>query len=289
MIPAAIGAAAISAGSNLLGGFLQRDAQEESNAIAQRNAEENRRMQIHFAENGIKMRVDDAMRSGVHPYFALGASTSSFSPVSVGHVPEDGLAQGLRSAGQDISRAVHATSSQSERIERAHSTAATALTLQNMDLRNELLRAQIAKLKGDQVGPPLPATGDSYTMPGQADSGLVKPKAVEIAPTPAGAPHFEAGAHGDVGYARTVTGGYAPVPSKDAKDRNEDMMIPELLWAWRNNILPNFKQEYRVPPPFKAPPGQTWRWSYSGQEYRLVKIPPGRDQRTTGIGPENNW
>lgn len=47
-----------------------------SESAAEKNAKEQRR----FARNGITWKVKDAKRAGVHPLFALGAQTASFTP-----------------------------------------------------------------------------------------------------------------------------------------------------------------------------------------------------------------
>lgn len=115
-----------------------RDDRKSSEAIALQNIQ----MQKEFAKKGIQWKVDDARSAGVHPLFALGASTTSFSPVSVGSNLAEG-ASGFQQAGQDIGRAVNATLTSKDRGSAA-SKAAEALTLERGSLENELLRTQIA-------------------------------------------------------------------------------------------------------------------------------------------------
>lgn len=280
----------ISAGTSILGGLLGKSSADATRDAQQAMAERNIQMQEEFAKKGIRWRVADAKAAGIHPIYALGSGGASFSPVSAAFSSDTSLPNALASAGQDIGRAIDKTRTANERVD---VRAATALQLEGLKLDNDLKRAEIAsktaRLRADQVGPPLPASADAYLIPGQSQSGLIKKKPLELAPSPSNAPHAEGGSHGDIGYARTVTGGYAPVPSKDAKDRNEDMLIPELLWAWRNNILPNFKETYRKPPPFDPGPGREWRWSYSGQEYRSV-VSPKRNSGPSGYkGNSNFW
>lgn len=267
----------ISAGASLLGGLLGRSDAKDARAQANAHALRQEALQREFAQNGIQWKVEDAKKAGIHPIYALGGGGASFSPVSQAFTADTALPNALASAGQDIGRAVHKTQTAEGRMSQL-SSAASALQLEGMKLDNDLKKTEIAsktaRLRADQVGAPMPASADAYLIPGQTQSGLVKPKAVEIAPSPSNAAHAEGGAHGEVGYARTVSGGYAPVPSKDAKDRNEDMLIPEALWAYRNNIMPNFSDRYRKPPPFDPGKGNEWRWSYSGQEYRIVKSRP---------------
>lgn len=267
----------ISAGASIIGGLLGKSSADSAREQAAQQAANNERLQREFAQNGIQWKVEDAKKAGIHPIYALGGSTASYAPTSQNFTADTSLPNALASAGQDIGRAIHKTETAGGRMDALGKAAAT-LQLEGLNLDNELKRTEIAsktaRLRSDQVGPPMQAASDAYLIPGQSASGLIKPKPTEIGPAPANSPHSEGGAHADVGYARTASGGFAPVPSKDAKDRNEDMLIPEMLWAWRNNIAPNFSERYRKPPPIDPGPGRMWRWSYSGQEYRNVVRPP---------------
>lgn len=130
---------AISAGASLLGGLF-----------GQKQQDKNVQLQKEFAQSGIQWRVADAKKAGIHPLYALGAPTvqpsvSAFSPMGAA----------VSSMGQDISRAVTATQNGSER-NNAMNQQLAALTLQRAGLENELLATRIAKLKGGQIGPPIP-------------------------------------------------------------------------------------------------------------------------------------
>lgn len=265
--------ALLSAGTSLIGGLLGKSSADKAREQANAHSLRQEALQREFAQNGIQWKVEDAKKAGIHPIYALGGAGASFSPVSQAFSSDTSLPNAMAAAGQDLGRAIDKTRNATQRAD-ARTSTAVALQLEGLSLDNDLKRAEIAsktaRLRADQVGPVLPASGDAYLIPGQSQSGLIKKEPLKLAPAPSNAPHAEGGAHGDVGYARTVSGGYAPVPSKDAKDRNEDMLIPELLWAYRNNIMPNFSDRYRKPPPFDPGPGREWRWSYSGQEYRNV-------------------
>lgn len=156
--------AIIGAGASLLGGLLNKSAQDESNRINAEAAANNIAHQKEFAQSGIQWKVADAEKAGIHPLFALGANTHSFAPVSVGHSPSTGLGDALPRMGQDISRAVHASSPQAVR-ERMVANSITDLQLERGKLENDLLRTQIAsattKLMSAQIGPPMPTPNDS--------------------------------------------------------------------------------------------------------------------------------
>lgn len=121
--------------------------------------------QREFAKEGVRWRVEDARKAGIHPAVALGASVPSYSPVGLG----GSIAEGLSGSSQDISRAIEATRTLPERVD-AYTARTQALTLDRMGLENELLRRQIA-----QVGPAFPMAGNDNAMPGQGDSGVVMP------------------------------------------------------------------------------------------------------------------
>lgn len=260
----------IGAVGNLVGGLIGKSSQEKAleqqNAIAQQNIA----LQKEFAQNAIQWKAADAQAAGIHPYYAMGATTTSFNPVSVGHVGGNPLGEGLAAMGQDLGRAVTKSQTPEQRQDVVGKQAA-ALSLERGTLENELLKTRIAseraKLTADQVGPAFP-TQNNYEIPGQASTNLIKPKPLEVAPSNPAQPSGEGGAIADIGYARTKTG-WAPVPSKDVKERIEDQLIPEAMWALRNHIMPTF-QRNQAPPPFAAPAGQKWIFNPFVQEYQLI-------------------
>lgn len=98
-----IAAAGISTIGSLLGGAL-------ASRSAQNQQEDNIQMQKEFAQNGVRWRVEDAQKAGVHPLFALGASTQGFAPNPV--IPDD---FGISQAGQGIGNAVAASAQNGDR------------------------------------------------------------------------------------------------------------------------------------------------------------------------------
>lgn len=128
----------ISGGLGLLGGLFSDNSQAKANA-------ENIKYQKQFAQEGIQWRVADAEKAGVHPLYALGAQTTSFSPSVVG---SSGVGTALASAGQDIGRAVAAKYSTDE-----FTKTTQALTLQRMGLENDLLASQIRKINAPGTPP----------------------------------------------------------------------------------------------------------------------------------------
>lgn len=261
----------IGAASSLIGGLLGKDSQDEQ-IEAQRE----------FAQNGIRWRVADANAAGVHPLYALGANTHSFSPIGVG----GGLGEGVAAAGQEIGRAISSKQTQPERL---YNEKVMQLTLQRGELENQLLASQIARINTPTQQPPaMPRVGPSvmerFGLPGHPDN-IVQPDPARFGGTIDGAgplvlnvplermmdpdaPFREPGAVAETGWAVTP-GGMAPVPSQDVQDRMEDVFGPDIAWSWRNIIMPNFvRQPEKLPP---APAGMQWEWSIFDQEYKLVK------------------
>lgn len=59
----------------------------------------NMNTQKQYAQNGIQWRVEDAKKAGIHPLAALGAHTTSFTPISVGSE----LGDAMQRIGQNLS------------------------------------------------------------------------------------------------------------------------------------------------------------------------------------------
>lgn len=259
------------AAGKIIGGIFGQN--EAANALhaQQVMAQNNINLQREFAQHGIQWKVEDAKRAGIHPIYALGGSGASFTPVSANFTADTSMANAFAGAGQDIGRAIQSTRTAPDRAD-AFAKTSQALSIERQQLENENLKLELASKTGrlrqaGGQGPPFPSATDPYLIPGQAESGLIKPKPLEVAPGHPAQPQSEGGAISDVGYARTKTG-WAPVPSKDVKERIEDQIIPELLWSLRNNVLPSFGMN-TSPPPFKAPPGKAWHFDVPTQEYRL--------------------
>lgn len=254
--------ALIGAGASLLGLNAAKNAQKDQMAMAEKNIA----LQKEFAQSGIQWRAADAEKAGISKLYALGANTTSYSPVSVGasQVPN-----AINTAGQHLSRAVAATDTGTGRA----SQVMQALTTENAALNNELLRSQIRRLDS-QVGPPMPQPGTNYLIDGQGDTTIpnIKINPMERSATDPRNIHAEPGAIADVGWSRTATG-WAPIPSKDVKNRIEDMIIPEIAWGVRNMGNPSVGN---LQPPFPAPEGHKWSYHFGAQEYRLNREPGTR-------------
>lgn len=260
-----IGGALIGVGSSLLSGIMGRDANREANAKAEAAAAANIAMQKEFAQNGIRWKVEDAKAAGIHPLYALGASSPSFSPVSVGTAPDMSMPSAMADMGQNISRAVSATRTAPEKEMATIQLAQAKAQLDGSVIDNQIKAMQLKNLANPS--PSFPAGDSGNFIPGQGNSPLVRVKPSERSTSAEGRPAQQAGWVPDVGYARTDTG-LTPVPSQDVKERIEDQMIPELMWAARNQLAPNLGTA-RPPPKSMLPKGASeWKWSFWAQEWQ---------------------
>lgn len=232
-------------------------------------------LQKEFAQNGIQWKVEDAKKAGIHPLYALGANTMSYSPTTVG--------TDLAGVGQNLGRAIDSTRTEPQKIDAVQETLGR-LAIERGGLENELLRQQIASsaiaTTRQSAGSPTPAfplaAGD-YVIPGQGNSGLITEKKMPRMMDPA-RPIQEPGSVADRGFTNTSTG-IAPVYSADAKERLEDDFLGMLAWNVRNRLLPSINTDWGSIP-HKPPPGEKWIYNPIRQEYQLV--PMNRTTRKTG-------
>lgn len=247
--------AIIGAGASLAGSLL-------GNNSAKKQAAQNAAAQKEFAQKGVQWKVADAKKAGVHPLAALGAQTHSFTNVSGGSDYS-----GLASAGQDLGRAIDATRDKSERVD-AYTSETRKLALQRMGLENTLLASQIAKIRQPGHPPASPNPANPLLIPGQGDSPGIKNEPMERQGWNDSRPHAEAGAVAELGYTKTPTG-YAPVMSKDAKDRLEEDPFGVIGWNVRNRLGPMFQVNKNPPEP--ALSDEYWAYHPGAQEYRLFR------------------
>lgn len=258
-------------GGNIIGGLMGQQATREANEANQRLAADqmrtNERLQREFAQHGIRWKVEDAIRAGLHPLAALGAQTHSFSPVSVGGgvIPDDSMANSVRSMGQDISRAVSATRTSEEKQMAALQLASARADVEGKNLQNSLLLQQLNQMSLQKPDFPTPDGGNF--IPGQGNGPLVKVKSAERTASQPGRAAQEAGWRPDVAYSRTDTG-LTPMVPESLSESLEDDHIGKFMWRWRNQLLPNLGFGER-PPNSQLPPGaKKWEWDFGKQEFQ---------------------
>ena len=133
---------AIGAVSSIFGGRKAAKSQARAQQLEYQRQKE-------FAQHGIQWKVDDAKRAGVHPLYALGAGSVNYAPQQVG-----GSDYGIAAAGQDLGRAINATSHLGKR-NTSFVRATQQLSLERMQLENQLLSSKIATAN-QTISPPAP-------------------------------------------------------------------------------------------------------------------------------------
>lgn len=110
--------------------------------------------QKEFATHGIRWKVADAKAAGIHPLFALGGNTASYSPNPI--VAGD---YGVGASGQNIGRAIEAKQTPGERIANNwnEEISRERALLENELVRTQIASAQLALKKQAAQPPPLPA------------------------------------------------------------------------------------------------------------------------------------
>lgn len=282
----------IGAGTSILGGLLgnKSRAKEQRRAIEAQNAREDAaakreyEQQKEFAKSGIQWKVEDARAAGIHPLYALGASTVSYAPQSVG-----GNAAGptsdysfMSDAGQNLGRAIDATRSQNAKAE------ALALTLAETQIRgaqldNDIKLAQLNSAYGltRQAGgtPPLPTANTQYAIPGQSGTPSIDGPTAKIEktypPLNPGAESQEYNQVPEVQYARTPTG-WAPTMPQQLAESYENDWVGGWQWQARNKYMPAMSAHDGRNPYFNPPThvrlrhGEKWYYNLAVGEWQIV-------------------
>lgn len=272
---------------------VARQDARNANAVALQQANVDRQIQRDFAQHGVQWRVQDARASGIHPLAALGMQGVSPSPITVGsQVAQPGsppgagsfsaaqgvapqlssnnfAGQGLANAGQDISRAMSAVASSTER-NREVENAQTVLGLENLQLQNRLLSAQIARTRGASIGPGNPIPGGSRSISGQGDTREVVHVPLQATRGAAGNPSVEGGSIPDIGFSTTGGGSVAVVPGEKMAERQEDDIYSQTAWAIRNRLGPSMWLNYNPPQHIPLEAGKKWWFNPFLQQYEQV-------------------
>lgn len=268
--------------------YQQRRENEKARQNEARIAEQERLNQERFAKEGIRWKVADAKAAGIHPLYALGANTMSYTPVSqpLASTPDNSISDAIGRVGQNTGRAAAAAITQNEQVEQQQ-LKQNQLQIENSELQNMKLRSEIV-LMNQNRGQGMPMTTSNSFIPGQTNSsGLVKVNPAERTVSQPGSRGQEAGSVNDYSYIETPTG-LSIAPSKDVKERIEDQLIPELAWAYRNHFIPAFRG-HKPPDPkeYPLPAGyDRWEWNAWKQEFQPAKGPAGNNWLTR---PFKDW
>jgi len=243
-----------------IGAKENREATERMNEQNLGLAREQFDFQKYAVEDSLGIKIRNGIKNGLHPLAAIGAAPGgNISPVGASQIPTESELGNLASVGQDFSRAIMAQQTTEEKM-------LTALTLENMGLQNDYVRAQTMRLEQEMRNQPS-HPGTASFMPGQANGLAVVEKPLERTATVPGSPHMVSGAIPGLMYEVTPTG-LAPVPSGDAKNAIEDSPY-ELRHFYNYGILPNVGDTKSKPPASALPKGaRDWSWSVGKQEWQ---------------------
>lgn len=214
-----VGPTALAMGGDILGAVgqnatnqMNRDIATNANNASLEAVDRNIALQKEFAQNGITWRIADAARNGISPLAALGASEPGFSPVmptfNTPNVesPLKGFGYGMKETGQNLSRALYATQSPTQR-------ASDALDLVRKSKENDLLDQQV-KLAQINVA----KASQSPGIPG----GLA------------------------YRYVQNRDGTVSVIPSEDAARSAHAESFGPLLWSLHNGLIPEAQNAARV-------------------------------------------
>lgn len=198
------------------------------NSASKRAAQQQAHFQEEFAKKGIRWRVRDAIKAGIHPLAALGANTISYSPVSVGTSTPD-----FGKFGQDITRAMFAKSTPEERILADINLRLKAEELKQAGISTGILQEELRKLRS-VPGMPSPrhdayGTVESFNpdmpgMPGVSYQDMEIPYSSQ--------PGFAAGAYPQNMWVVTADGGVDYMPGEEIGDAMDSDIFQKMKYAF---------------------------------------------------------
>lgn len=253
----------VSAVGSIAGGILGANS-------AQNVAGMNYEAQKEFAQNGIRWKVEDAKRAGIHPLYALGASTQGYSP-SGGYTGDYGISDAAAHFGQGYERAQQAKMTKEERDKQDVRDAIQDMAaLEDLNQKRRLNDAQIRlanseifrnfalstnALRNTGLPPAMPG-GLGGVIAGQGNSyatGQTTPEISSVVTSEKGTPSVQAGSPPDVRFYRTLSGGRAPLPTEDAGDAMDAALGAGLQWSFRNNLVPWLANFFPINDPHRLP------------------------------------
>lgn len=253
----------VSAVGSIAGGILGANS-------AQNVAGMNYEAQKEFAQNGIRWKVEDAKRAGIHPLYALGASTQGYFP-SGGYTGDFGISDAAAHLGQGYERAQQAKMTKEERDKQDVRDAIQDMAaLEDLNQKRRMNDAQIRLanseifrnfalstnvLRNSGLPPAMPG-GLGGVIAGQGNSyatGQTTPEISSVVTSEKGTPSVQAGSPPDVRFYRTLSGGRAPLPTEDAGDAMDAALGAGLQWSFRNNLVPWLANFFPINDPHRLP------------------------------------
>lgn len=232
----------ISAGASLVGGLFG-----QSNAKRQEN------LQREFAQNAIQWKAADAEKAGISKIFAMGAPTTSYSPVSVGGMG-DAIAGAGKALGSGIDGQLGKLSTTSGKISGIQQQMANA-QLTGLNLDNDIKRAELAAKAAIATQPGAGGVMDHGVTYGPNGAVLKK----EIAPaSPGGVKSW--GVSPEIDMYQGPKGFISPEVPQALGEAQESQPLSAALWFLRNKMMPTWDKSFRTPP-HPLPPDEYWRFN----------------------------
>lgn len=206
--------------TDAIGGFAEAQREEK-------NFDRNVALQREFANNGIRWKVEDAKRAGIHPLYALGSQPASFSPVAVqgGHIADT-----FDKIGSNIDRARQAGQTSLERLQERLLSA----QVEGQEIDNAYKASQYSRLnRSAQLGPPMPGGGKLDMLPAEVTHHANQAPSVEFGPASPAIKYFE-----------MPDGSVVAWPSAAAKASIEDSPY-EYEHIWHTRTKPWLHSKYQ--------------------------------------------
>lgn len=215
------------------GGFL----------AANHAADKQAKLQKEFAQNALTWKAQDAERAGISKYFAMGAPTASYSPVSVGGTD-------FSNVGNAIDRAMGQGGSGSTTTGKLTglTTQIAAAQLDGIRIDNDIKRAELASKSSIATQP---GAGGVLDRDVSIGPGAIKLKR-DLSPASPDHGQRSFGVSPEVDLYRTKKG-FAPAPPQNLAEVHENNALMRWQWMARNQLLPYMFDSHRVAP--KAFPG----------------------------------
>lgn len=218
------------AGSLISGNRSSRIAADNRQA-AERHAQSQEALQREFAQHGVRWKVEDAKAAGLHPLFALGGATTSYSPTSyVGDGGRDsgGLGEAISGMGQNVSRAVQAQETAPQREQRVMGLQLQASQIRENDARALYYQNEAARSSQSGGGTTAFPVADLYA--GLRGNQIVS-KPDEVKTTRSDDPSMTAGTHAAMQeYVMTPSGLKMRLPQSDEGPGEAMENVPWYLW-----------------------------------------------------------
>lgn len=231
--PLSMVTAAVSGGLDIAGGFID-------DARNRRMADESADAQRQFAQHGIQWRVEDAKRAGIHPLYALGAQTHSFSPTVIG----SNVGGAMSRAGQDVGRSIERGFDHESRKQAFLSNQLLMKQIERTEAERRLIEQQgleIMTRRGENQSGGIPGLMQDpdagLAVSGQQDSGLFQAVPPKRSTTIPGVPGIQAGP--EAWDQRFIQGTSLPILLPWSSEGPSETLENIPFWMWPGIVAKN--------------------------------------------------